>query len=161
VREIIFPNVEELGAHLPPRKRFALVGGAFDLIHVGHIHLLEYAAGLESLLIVCVLTDASIRRYKANDRPIVPQEQRARMVASVKGVDFVYFSDHGPSSVETLSFLQPHSVVFGEESTNAETIARWQERIAVHSPKTTVHILPRYTEAPVSTSEIVSRIRKV
>jgi len=49
---------------LPPGKTFCLVGGAFDLIHVGHLHLLEYAATLEDLLVIAVLSDKYVHSYK-------------------------------------------------------------------------------------------------
>lgn len=144
---------------LPPGKTFCLVGGAFDLIHVGHLHLLEYAATLEDLLVVAVLSDNYVRGYKNSSRPVINQRQRAAMVAAMKVVDYVYLSSVSPNSPRVLSLLKPDSVVFGEDSRN-ET--RFQQRLAqvrASSPKTKIQILPRYTEEEISTGSIIRKIR--
>lgn len=70
-----------------------MVGGAFDLIHIGHLHLLEYAATLEDLLVVAVLSDKYVHNYKNSSRPIINEKHRAIMVAAIKGVDFVYIAN--------------------------------------------------------------------
>ena len=68
----IFQSATEIKNVLPKGKRFTLVGGCFDLIHVGHIHLLEYAASLEELLVVAVLSDTYARKYKDSLRHPYP-----------------------------------------------------------------------------------------
>lgn len=144
---------------LPPEKTFCLVGGAFDLLHVGHLHLFEHAATLEDLLVVAVLSDKYVHGYKNSTRPIINQKQRAAMVAAVRYVDFVYISDTSPSSPHTLSLLKPDSVVFGEDLQNE---ARFQQRIAqvkLSSPNTKIQILPRYTEEEISTGSIIRKIK--
>src|ERR1700733_1507610 len=60
----IFQDALGVRQALSHGKRFTLVGGCFDLIHVGHVHLLEYAASLEELLVVAVLSDSYTRMYK-------------------------------------------------------------------------------------------------
>ncbi len=144
---------------LPPDKTFCLVGGAFDLLHVGHLHLLEYAATLEDLLVVAVLSDRYVHSYKNSSRPIISQRQRAAMVAAIRYVDFVYISDVSPNSPRVLSLLKPDTVVFGEDLQNE---ARFQQRIAqvkVSSSGTKIQILPRYTEEEISTGSIIRKIR--
>lgn len=155
----IFDDARAVAAAMPREKTFTLVGGAFDLVHVGHVHLLEYASGLEDLLVVCVLTDASIRSYKNPTRPILDQDQRARMIASIRFVDMVYLSDASPSSIATLELLKPDSVVFGGDADNAKNVERWAERISAHSPATKIHLLPRFKDETVSTSHIIKRIQ--
>jgi cytidyltransferase-like protein len=155
----IFQNLAEIVAVLPNDKKVTLVGGCFDLIHVGHIHLLEYAASLEDLLVVAVLSDAYARVYKDIERPVIIQKQRAVMVASSRFVDFVYISDVSPSSVETLQLLKPASVVFGDEASDSTKVQQRISNITVASPDTKVHFLPRYTEEEISTSSIIKKIR--
>lgn len=155
----IFQNVIEVKAVLPKGKQIALVGGCFDLIHVGHLHLLEYAAPLEEILVVAVLSDAYARGYKDSQRPIINQRQRAEMVASIRFVDFVYISDMSSSSPETLQLLKPGSVVFGEDSSNEEKMQRRIKNIASYSPDTKIRFLPRYSEEDVSTGRIIERIK--
>jgi cytidyltransferase-like protein len=140
-------------------KTFCLVGGAFDLIHVGHLHLLEYAATLEDLLVVAVLSDNYVRGYKNSSRPIINQRQRATMVAALRVVDYVYIARASPNSPRVLALLKPTSVVFGE---NGRDEVRLQQRIAqvrASSPDTKIQILPRYTKEEISTGRIIKKIR--
>ena len=155
----IFENAATLKESLPHDTTFTLVGGCFDLIHVGHIHLLEHANTLEKMLVVAVLSDASVRGYKKSGRPIINERQRAVMVGSIRFVDFVFISDTNPNGPETLALLKPNSVVFGEE-TSETSLVRRRENIAAYSPHTKVQLLPRYTEELVSTSIIIDKIRK-
>lgn len=154
----LFQSLAEIKAVLPQEKTVTLVGGCFDLIHVGHIHLLEYATSLEDLLVVAVLSDAYTRGYKDTGRPIISQKQRARMVASIRCVDYVYVSDVSPSGVETLELLKPSSVVFGERPDNELKIRQRMANIAAASPLTKVKFLPHYSEEKISTSYIIERI---
>ncbi|MBI3178270.1 MAG: adenylyltransferase/cytidyltransferase family protein [Deltaproteobacteria bacterium] len=72
----------------------ALANGAFDLLHVGHVRYLKAAAELADWLVVAVNSDASVRRLKGTDRPVMPQDERAEMVAAIHGVDWVVIFDH-------------------------------------------------------------------
>ena len=155
----IFQSAIEVKRALPYGKSFTLVGGCFDLIHVGHVHLLEYAASLEDSLVVAVLSDSYTRTYKDTLRPVINQKQRLKMVASIRFVDFAYISDVSPNSLETLRLLKPDSVVFDEESRNTEKMQRRIENITFASPHTKVMFLPRYNEEKISTSGIIGKIR--
>lgn len=70
-------------------KRVVLTNGCFDLLHVGHVRYLRQAKALGDVLVVGVNDDASVGRLKGSGRPIMGQENRAEMVASLEGVDFV------------------------------------------------------------------------
>lgn len=152
-------SAQALKKLLPTSKTFCLVGGAFGLIHVGHLHLLKYAATLEDLLVVAVLSDDYVRGYKNSSRPIINQQQRVAMVAALRCVDYVYLANVSPSSPRVLSLLKPDSIVFGEDP-QSET--RLQQRIAqvrASSPNTKIQLLPRYTEEEISTGFILKKIR--
>lgn len=157
----IFKTAQQVKDILPNKKRFTLVGGAFDLIHVGHLHLLEYASSLNDLLVVAVLSDDFIRTYKDSMRPIINQRQRAIMLTGLRFVDYVYISNVSPSSVETLQLLKPNSVVFGGEESNGENVRRWSKRIEEYSPNTKIELLPRYWEENISTSHIITTIQNL
>jgi len=80
---------ESLRAHGFP---CVVANGAFDLLHVGHVRYLEAAkklAGENGLLIAAVNSDASVRASKGESRPIVPQAERAELVAALRCVDLV------------------------------------------------------------------------
>lgn len=87
--------------------------GVFDLFHAGHVHVLESAAALGATLIVGVNSDASVRRLgKGADRPIVPEGDRARIVASLGCVDgVVLFDDDTPATL--IAALLPDILVKG------------------------------------------------
>ena len=63
--------------------------GVFDLMHLGHVEYLEDAAALGDRLVVGVNADASVRRLKGAERPFVPQDERAELVAALACVDLV------------------------------------------------------------------------
>jgi D-glycero-beta-D-manno-heptose 1-phosphate adenylyltransferase len=66
-----------------------LANGAFDLLHVGHVRYLQGARELGDLLVVAVNSDSSVRAAKGEGRPVVPQDERAEIVAALAGVDLV------------------------------------------------------------------------
>ena len=70
-------------------KTVAMANGLFDIIHVGHLRYLEEAATLADVLVVAINDDASARALKGPDRPIVPQEERAELVAGFRCVEVV------------------------------------------------------------------------
>lgn len=76
------------------RGPIVFTNGVFDLLHVGHVRYLEFARALGGLLIVGVNSDASVRLLgKGPGRPIVPQAERAEVVAALACVDFVCLFD--------------------------------------------------------------------
>ena len=70
-------------------RSVALANGCFDVLHVGHARYLEGAAAEADVLVVGVNADASVRRLKGPGRPVLPQEDRARLVAALRVVDHV------------------------------------------------------------------------
>lgn len=81
-------------------KTVALANGLFDIVHVGHLRYLEEAATLADVLVVAINDDASSRALKGPDRPIVPQDERAELVASFRCVALVTL--FGEATVEPL-----------------------------------------------------------
>src|ERR687894_25185 len=69
--------------------RVVFANGCFDLLHVGHVRYLEAARALGDLLVVAVNTDEQVRRLKGEGRPLVPERERAEVVASLRAVDLV------------------------------------------------------------------------
>jgi D-beta-D-heptose 7-phosphate kinase/D-beta-D-heptose 1-phosphate adenosyltransferase len=75
-------------------KRVVFTNGCFDLIHPGHTRLLQAARQLGDVLIVAVNSDASVRGLnKGPDRPILPENERAEIIAALEGVDYVTLFD--------------------------------------------------------------------
>ncbi|BBL81200.1 bifunctional protein HldE [Rubrobacter xylanophilus] len=104
-------------------------GGCFDLLHAGHVRMLEAARSLGDCLIVCLNSDASVRRLKGEDRPLVPQEERAAVLKALGCVDAVaIFGEDTPERV--LERIRPHVFAKGgdydvSELPEARVLARW------------------------------------
>ena len=82
------------------KKKIILTNGCFDVLHVGHIRYLESAGKKGDVLIVAINDDVSIKKIKDSMRPLIPQTERARIIAGLECVDFVVlFSGRDVSSV--------------------------------------------------------------
>ncbi len=99
--------------------------GVFDLLHAGHVHLLEAAraeGGADGALVVAVNSDASVRRLgKGTDRPVVAEGERARLLAALAAVDCVVLFDED-TPLELIRRLQPDVLVKGADYTRAQIV---------------------------------------
>lgn len=127
-------------------KRIVFTNGCFDIIHVGHVRYLKEARRLGDILIVGLNSDSSVRKLKPA-RPVIPEEQRAEVLASLEMVDFVtLFIEDTP--YELIKTLAPDVLVKGGD---------WKKEEIVGSdivPET--HSLPYV--GGVSTTRIIDRI---
>ena len=103
---------------LAPRRaageRIAMTNGTFDLMHVGHLRSLEAARATANLLVVGVNSDESVRSYKAPSRPVVPEAERAEVVAALACVDYVVIFDE-PTAERLLEAVRPDVYVKGAD----------------------------------------------
>jgi len=106
-------------------KRIALANGVFDLLHVGHVRYLQGARALADALVVAVNTDRSTRSYKGPDRPIVPEAERAELVAALACTDLVLLFDE-PDVRAVIRVLRPEVHVKGTDYT-PETVPERDE----------------------------------
>jgi rfaE bifunctional protein nucleotidyltransferase chain/domain len=97
-------------------ERVALANGVFDLLHVGHVRYLEAAKGMADRLIVAVNSDRSTRANRGPGRPIVPDSERAEMLASLRAVDWVVIFDE-PTVAAVIAALKPDLQVKGTDYT--------------------------------------------
>jgi D-beta-D-heptose 7-phosphate kinase/D-beta-D-heptose 1-phosphate adenosyltransferase len=104
-------------------RRIVFTNGVFDLLHVGHLRYLEAARREGDLLVVAINSDASTRRLKGPTRPILPADQRKRVLAGLACVDFVTeFDEDTPHA--TLEALRPDVLVKGATYGVEEVIGR-------------------------------------
>ncbi len=94
-------------------------GGCFDLLHAGHVATLEAARALGDCLVVCLNSDASVRRLKGPSRPLVPEADRARVLAALEPVDAVVVFDED-TPTEALARLRPDVWAKGGDYAGAE-----------------------------------------
>lgn len=93
-------------------KSVVFTNGCFDLIHVGHTRYLEEAKRCGDIFIVAVNSDSSVRAIKGINRPIIPEDQRAEVVAALGCVDYVTtFSE--PDPLRLITYLKPTYLVKG------------------------------------------------
>jgi rfaE bifunctional protein nucleotidyltransferase chain/domain len=109
-------------------KTVALANGVFDLLHVGHVRYLQAARELADVLVVAVNSDASTRAYKGPGRPVVPERERAEMVAALACVDQVVIFD-APDVRGVLRALKPDVHVKGTDYSEA-TVPEREEVLA-------------------------------
>lgn len=119
----IVPDYRELAARLDAHRAtrtVALANGCFDVLHVGHVRLLQEGAESADLLVVALNTDESVRSNKGAGRPHVPLVERLEVMAALAGVDYV--TSFGESTAhDLLQALRPDVHVKGTDWT-AETV---------------------------------------
>ncbi len=94
-------------------------GGCFDLLHAGHVATLRAARALGDCLVVCLNSDASVRRLKGETRPLVPQADRARVLEALEPVDAVVVFDED-TPVDVLTRIKPDVWAKGGDYAGAE-----------------------------------------
>ncbi len=83
----------ELSVKQEEGKRVVMTNGCFDLLHVGHVRYLQGARKLGDILVTAVNSDRAVRVLKGNGRPLMPEAERAELVASLEVVDWVLIFD--------------------------------------------------------------------
>jgi len=98
--------IEAISAARKEGRRIVFANGCFDVLHVGHARYLKAAKALGDLLVVAINSDEQARRLKGAGRPLMPQDQRAEIVAALDAVDFVTIFEE-PTVTELLLALKP------------------------------------------------------
>jgi rfaE bifunctional protein nucleotidyltransferase chain/domain len=104
-------------------KTIVFTNGCFDILHVGHVRYLHEARKMGDLLILGLNSDASVRAIKGEKRPLVPQAERAEVVASLTMVDYVTVFDE-TTPLRLIEFLQPDCLVKGGDWKEASVVGR-------------------------------------
>ncbi len=147
---------EELILHVAQEKRngrrIVFTNGCFELLHPGHLKCLEEARELGDFLVVAINSDESVRRLKGSGRPLVPQEERAEVLAALECVDaVVVFDEETPR--ELIAKLLPDVLVKGGDWGPDEIVGR-EEVEAAGGKVVSIAIAQGW-----STSEILRKIR--
>ncbi len=135
-------------------KKISFTNGCFDILHVGHVQYLREARKTGDLLILGLNSDASVRAIKGEKRPLVPQGERAEVIASLDVVDYVTLFDD-PTPLRLIEYLRPDVLVKGGD---------WKEESvvggnAVKSRGGRIVIVP-LTEG-ASTTNIIDKVLRV
>ena len=127
--------------------------GCFDLLHPGHIGSLEQARALGDALIVGLNSDASVRQLKGAGRPVLPERERAEILAALECVDAVVIFDE-LTPREVIARLLPDILVKGGDWPGDQIVGR-EEVEAAGGRVVSVPVVPGY-----STTEILQKIRE-
>jgi rfaE bifunctional protein nucleotidyltransferase chain/domain len=157
-RELILHKVE----WKRNRKRIVFAHGSFDLLHPGHIRLLEQARALGDILVVGVRGDAAVRAIHARENqrdparpasPIMPASERAEILAALAAVDFVVICDSAEPH-EILGELQPDIAVEGARDSSEAS----SSKNSAGTPPSPVFIP---LEPGYSTARLIERIQQL
>jgi D-beta-D-heptose 7-phosphate kinase/D-beta-D-heptose 1-phosphate adenosyltransferase len=134
-------------------KSLVFTNGVFDLLHVGHVRYLAEARALGTALVVAVNSDRTVRMLKGEGRPVMPENERAEVLAALRQVDYVtIFDDVSPRSL--ITSLLPDVLVKGGDYALDEIHGREE----VEAAGGRVVSLPFVAGA--STSTIIERMKK-
>jgi rfaE bifunctional protein nucleotidyltransferase chain/domain len=112
-----------VGREVRGSRRVVFTNGCFDLLHPGHIRLLEQARSLGDVLVVGLNSDASVRRVKGASRPLIPEGERAEILAALSAVDFVVIFDESTPR-EIIARLLPDVLTKGADWGPGEIVGR-------------------------------------
>jgi rfaE bifunctional protein nucleotidyltransferase chain/domain len=140
-------------------KKIVTINGSFDLLHVGHVRLLQEARRQGDVLIVGLNSDESVRQWKRHIgykdwafRPLITQQYRAEMLAALECVDFITIFDE-PDCIKFIEAIKPdvhaNGSDYGENCIEAETVRRHGGRL---------HIIKLHEG--FSTSSLIKKIRE-
>jgi rfaE bifunctional protein nucleotidyltransferase chain/domain len=134
-------------------KTIVTTNGSFDLLHIGHVTMLQEAKSLGDVLIVGLNSDASIKCYKGQYRPICPQSHRASMLAALACTDYITIFDE-LTPIDLLKIIQPHIHVNSPEH-GKDCVER--EVVEQHGG----HIHLAQLVEGLSTTELIERVVEV
>jgi D-beta-D-heptose 7-phosphate kinase/D-beta-D-heptose 1-phosphate adenosyltransferase len=138
-------------------KRVVCAMGVFDLLHPGHVRLLEQARTFGEILVVGVRSDARAREEKGPNRPVTPASERAEILAALAAVDFAVVMSDEQAENEFIAQLLPEMVVQGRASGASRNIVAENEAARAAGVKV-IQIPP---EPGHSTSRLIERIKQL
>lgn len=143
--------LQDVANHKKEGKQIVFTNGCYDLIHIGHIRCFEEGKRLGDILIVALNSDRSVRKLKGPPRPIVPEAERAEIIAALKCVDYVTIFDQD-DPLEIIAAVKPDILVKGGDWSLNTIVGR----DIVESQGGKVIALPLVPE--VSTTRIIETI---
>lgn len=134
-------------------RKIVFTNGCFDLLHYGHVKYLEDAKDKGDILVVALNSDSSVRKIKGKNRPLVCQQDRARILAGLESVDYVVlFKENTP--LETIKQIKPDILIKGADWKKCDIVGA--DFVLSHKGKvSTVPLLKNR-----STSNLIKKIAK-
>jgi len=135
-------------------KSIAFTNGCFDILHVGHVRYLSAAKKAADVLVLALNSDSSVRTIKGEKRPLIPQGERAEVLAGLASIDYVTIFDEA-TPLDLIKYLKPDILIKGgdwaeENIVGRDEVRSWGGRVVV---------VPEVEGA--STTNIVDKVLKV
>ena len=116
-------------------KKIAFTNGCFDILHVGHVRYLREAKKTADVLVLALNSDSSVRSLKGEERPLVPEKERAEIIAALEFIDFVTIFNE-LTTLELINYLKPDILIKGgdwaeEDVVGREEIKKWGGRVTI------------------------------
>jgi len=138
-------------------KKIVFTNGCFDILHIGHVKYLNRAKELGDILVLALNSDSSVQSLKGPLRPIVPQDERAYIMASLDMVDYVTIFDE-ETPLELIEYIEPDILVKGGDWSQDTVVGRE----SVEERGGGVVIIPQFNESSTdlsaSTTSVIERI---
>lgn len=143
--QAITNTVKLMGHHI------VLTSGTFDILHVGHAQYLEKAKAYGDFLVVGVDSDQKVKSKKGEHRPIVPEQERLKMLSSIRGVDLLTLKNQEAEKWKLIKTIEPDTLIATEGSYSNDELDELESN---HVGR--VVVLP-----PQATTSTTARLRKV
>jgi|10_taG_2_1085330.scaffolds.fasta_scaffold04926_9 ribose 5-phosphate isomerase B len=144
-------RIEKITDHKP--KTVVFTNGIFDLLHKGHLEVLNFSKSLGDRLVVGINSDRATRELKGLGRPVNSEEDRKKILSSLSVVDEVIIFDHTDTK-EIIEQINPDIVVKGGEFTASEVRAR--DEIPDHID---IKVAPLLDKGQYSTTKVIEKVR--
>ncbi|MBS1238465.1 MAG: bifunctional heptose 7-phosphate kinase/heptose 1-phosphate adenyltransferase [Deltaproteobacteria bacterium] len=121
--------------HRKEGKKIVFTNGCFDILHVGHTRYLTEAKKQGNILVLGINSDESVRSLKGKERPLIPENERADVIAALESVDYVTIF-HELTPLELIEYLKPDILVKGgdwkeKDVVGRELIEKWGGRVII------------------------------
>lgn len=143
-------------------ERCVFTNGCFDLLHLGHIRYLQEARELGDFLVLGLNSDESVRRFKSPTRPLVPEDERAEIMAALSCIDYVTIFPETTAEA-LIDLLQPEIYVKGADYVNAQDgqpdttrLPEAKHVLAYNGEMRFIAYLPHH-----STTELITKIKRL
>lgn len=157
IRYIGMINFEWPKHRMKPRRK-VLVGGVFDILHIGHLYFLKKASELGNVTVV-VARDSTVRSLKKRE-PIIPEKQRVEIIKALKFVDEAILGEEPLNIRKILKKVKPNIIVLGPDQDYLKSMIETAARDLGLSVEITVIAERVYDNQLASTSSIISKIVK-
>jgi rfaE bifunctional protein nucleotidyltransferase chain/domain len=150
-REILKKIIDR---HRKEGKKIVFTNGCFDILHVGHTRYLIEAKKQGDVLVLGLNSDESVRSLKGKERPLIPENERADVLAALESVDYITIF-HELTPLELIEYLKPDIILKGgdweeDQVVGRESVGKWGGRVI---------IIPEIKGS--STTNIIEKIKKV